>query len=190
MRSADPVSPLAQSSRSPLCRAILLAGGLASFRASNGPFERMVVGLPIDERESTCRGANRAHPADDDGVIAVRKHFRNLAIKSGESILQDRSARQHGRPSSALKSSSPFKAISSGKPVRNRALFVAQQVHAEIGMPLKRTPGSRVLGNANQQSWRARAQRSDLSGGESRKITFPAHPTPPPPPPPPPPSPP
>ena len=85
-------------------------------------------------------------------------HFRNLAIKGGESILEDRSARQHGDPSSVVKSSSPFKAISSGKPVRKRTLFFAQQVYAEIGMPLKRTPGSRVLGSANQQSWRARAQ--------------------------------
>jgi hypothetical protein len=85
----------------------------------------MVIASPIDERERTCRGANCTNATDDDGVITVRKHFRNLAIKSGESVFEDGSAGQHGRPSSAGIASSPFKAIFSSKPVRKRALLVA-----------------------------------------------------------------
>jgi hypothetical protein len=86
----------------------------------------MVIASPIDERERTRGDANRANAADNDGVITVRKHFRNLAIKSCKSIVEDRSTSQHSRPSSAGISSGSFKAISSGKPVRERALFVAQ----------------------------------------------------------------
>jgi len=51
--------------------AFSLPVSLASSRASNGPFERTVIALPIDKRERTCRGAKRANAADDDGVIVV-----------------------------------------------------------------------------------------------------------------------
>jgi hypothetical protein len=110
----------------------------------------MVVALPIDERQSTARSANRANEAEDDGVITVRKHVRNLAIKNGERILEDRSASLHCRPLGAGKSGDPFKAIPSGKPVRKLAFFVAQQVYGEVGMSLKRTPGSRALRDTSQ----------------------------------------
>jgi hypothetical protein len=118
----------------------------------------MVVTLPIDQRTRSCRGADGANAANEDGVIMARKHFRNLAIKRGEGILENRRTGQHGRPSRAGISGRSFKTVSSGKPVRKCALFIAQQGYAEIGMTLKRAPGSRTLGDTNQESWRMRRQ--------------------------------
>ena len=96
--------------------------------------------MPIDEREGSWRYANGAHAADDDAVVITRHHFFDFAIKTGETVLQEGRARQHGRPLSAGVPGSALEAIPSGKPVREGALLVAQKVHPEIGVPLKHTP--------------------------------------------------
>jgi len=83
-------------------------------------------------------------------MVIARKHFLDLAIESGESVLENGCTSQHGRPSSADIPGGSFEAILPGKPVRKCALFIQQDVHAEMGMSLKREPGGV---DAHEESW-------------------------------------
>ena len=112
--------------------------------------------MPIDERERPWTDARGENAADDNAVVVAWKHFLDLAIKGGESVLEDGCASHHGRPSSAGIPAGSVEAIPPGKPVRKHALFIAQDVHAEMGMSLKREPGGGAFVDAHEESWRVR----------------------------------
>jgi stage V sporulation protein SpoVS len=54
------------------------------------------LSLPIDERERSWINATGANAADD-AVVMARKHLVHVAVKKGETVLQDRCARERGR---------------------------------------------------------------------------------------------
>jgi len=113
----------------------------------------MVVALPIDEREGPWTGPRGANAADDNAVVIAWKHFLDLAIENGESVLENGCTSHHGRPSSADVPGGSFETIPSGKSVRKCALFIPQDVHPEMGMSLKREPGSGAFVDAHEESW-------------------------------------
>lgn len=93
-----------------------------------------------------------ANPTNDDGVVVARQHFRDLTIEGGESILEDRCFGAHGGPLGPG-ISGDCQSVSSGEPVRETALRVAQQVHHEAAVLLNRRPGSGVLGDTDREPW-------------------------------------
>src|SRR5262249_16663208 len=113
----------------------------------------MVVALPIDEWEGPWTGPRGANAADDNAVVIAWKHFLDLAIESGECVLENGCTGQQGRPSSADIPGGSFEAIQPRKPVRKCALFIPQDVRAEIGMSLKREPRGGAFVDAHEESW-------------------------------------